>query len=123
MKIQTLESKTKNYIESLRDTGEIKAYIKAYEDFENDSEAKKLLSDYQEAQQTFTVLRQGGFDGLKKAEQKVHDLNNKLSKNQKIQTLINTERSAKDLIANLVDDISRGIGIPFVKPQRSGCCG
>lgn len=123
MKNQTIESKTKEYVESLKVTEEIVAYKKALDDFENDNEAKKLLTDYQEAQQTYNVFRQGGFDGLKEVEQKARDLNYKLQKNQKIQTLIKTQRSAQYLVANLVDDISRGINIPFVKPQQGGCCG
>jgi cell fate (sporulation/competence/biofilm development) regulator YlbF (YheA/YmcA/DUF963 family) len=123
MKTQTIESKTKEYIESLKETEEIMAYKKALDDFENDNEAKKLLTDYQEAQQTYNVFRQGGFDGLKEVEQKARDLNYKLQKNQKIQSLIKTQRSAQYLVANLVDDISRGINIPFVKPQQGGCCG
>lgn len=120
---QTIESKTKEYIESLKGTEEIMAYKKALDDFENDNEAKKLLTDYQEAQQTYNVFRQGGFDGLKEVEQKARELNYKLQKNQKIQSLIKTQRSAQYLVANLVDDISRGINIPFVKPQQGGCCG
>ncbi len=123
MKTQTIEAKTKEYIESLKATEEILAYKKALDDFENDNEAKKLLTDYQEAQQTYNVFRQGGFDGLKEVEQKARDLNYKLQKNQKIQSLIKTQRSAQYLVANLVDDISRGINIPFVKPQQGGCCG
>lgn len=123
MKTQTIEAKTKEYIESLKATEEIVAYKKALDDFENDKEAKKLLADYQEAQQTYNVFRQGGFDGLKEVEQKARDLNYKLQKNQKIQSLIKTQRSAQYLVANLVDDISRGINIPFVKPQQGGCCG
>lgn len=123
MKTQTIEAKTKEYIELLKATEEIVAYKKALDDFENDKEAKKLLADYQEAQQTYNVFRQGGFDGLKEVEQKARDLNYKLQKNQKIQSLIKTQRSAQYLVANLVDDISRGINIPFVKPQQGGCCG
>ena len=99
------------------------AYKKALDDFESDSEAKKLLADYQDAQQNYAVFRQGGFDGLKEVEQKARDLNNKLSKNKKIQNLIKTQQSVQNLIAYLVDNISRGINIPFVKPQQGGCCG
>ena len=123
MNIQTIESKTKEYVQVLKETEEMVAYKKALDDFESDSEAKKLLADYQDAQQNYAVFRQGGFDGLKEVEQKARDLNNKLSKNKKIQNLIKTQQSVQNLISYLVDNISRGINIPFVKPQQGGCCG
>lgn len=116
-------AKTKDYIQALSDTDEVKDHKKAVEEFENDSEAKKLLADFQETQRTYAIFRQGGFDGVKEEEQKLRELNNKLSKNHKIQNLIKTQKTLQSLVGDLVGDISQGINFPFVQPQRGGCCG
>lgn len=118
-----IENKTKEYIQALSEADEVKAHKKAVEEFESDSEAKKLLADFQEAQQTYSIFRQGGFDGVKEQEEKVKDLNDKLSKNKKIQNLIKTQQDLQSLVGDLVGDISQGINFPFVQPQRGGCCG
>lgn len=118
-----IHAKTKGYIQALSETDEVKAYKKAVEEFENDGEAKKLLENFQETQRTCAIFRQGGFDGLKEKEQKLRDLNNKLSKNQKIQSLIKTQQTLQSLVGDLVGNISQGINFPFVQPQRGGCCG
>ena len=118
-----IENKTKEYIEALSETDEVKAHKKAVEEFESDSDAKKLLADFQEAQRTYSIFRQGGFDGVKKQEEKLRDLNNQLSKNKKIQALIKTQQTLQAFVGDLVGDISQGINFPFVQPQKGGCCG
>lgn len=119
----TINKKTKEYIQALLDTEEVKAYKKALNEFEHDLEAKKLLSDFQETQSTYEIFQQGGFDGTNEVVHKLKDLNNKLSKNQKIQSLIKTQQNLQSLIGDLVADISKGINFSFVQPQRGGCCG
>ena len=119
----TIFTHTKNYIQALSETDEVKAYKKAASDFRNDAEARKLLSDFQETQRTFAVFRQGGFDGAKEEEQKLRDLDNKVAKNQKIQALIKTQQTLQSLVGELVGNISQGISFPFTQPQQGGCCG
>lgn len=119
----TINKKTKEYIQALLDTEEVKAYKKALDEFRHDLKAKKLFSDFQETQRTYAIFRQGGFDGANEVEQKFRELNNKLSKNQKIQSLIRSQQILQSLVRDIVDDISKGINFPFVKPQQSGCCG
>lgn len=123
MSNNTIHDKTKDYIRTLSEANEVQSYKKAVEEFENDSEAKKLLQDFQEAQRTYAIFQQGGFDGVKEQEEKLRDLNNKLSKNQKIQTLIKTQQTLQSLVGGLVGDISQGINFPFIQPQKGGCCG
>lgn len=118
-----IENKTKEYIEALSETDEVKAHKKAVEEFESDSEAKKLLADFQEAQRTYSIFRQGGFDGVKEQEDKLRELNNQLSKNKKIQALIKTQQTLQIFVGDIVGDISQGINFPFVQPQKGGCCG
>jgi cell fate (sporulation/competence/biofilm development) regulator YlbF (YheA/YmcA/DUF963 family) len=120
---QSIYNKTKDYIKALSETDEVKAHNKAVEEFENDSVAKKLLADFQETQRTYAIFQQGGFEGVKEEEQKIRDLNDKVSKNQKIQSLIKTQQALQSLVGDLVGDISQGINFPFVQPQRGGCCG
>lgn len=119
----TIHTKTKDYIKDLTESDEVKAYKKALGEFEEDKEAKKLLSDFQETQRTLAIFQQGGFDGVNKQEEKLRDLDSKLSKNQKIQTLIKSQQILQSLVGELVQDISQGINFPFVKPQQGGCCG
>lgn len=120
---QTIYKKTKDFIRELSDTNEVKAYKIAVAEVEKDGEAKKLLTDFQETQRTYAIFRQGGFGGIKEEEQKLRDLNNKLSKNQKIQTLIKTKQTLQSLVGDLVEDISQGINFPFIQQQKGGCCG
>lgn len=122
MSNNSIYEKTDDYIQALIKTDEVKAHKKAAEEFEKDDDAKKLLSDFQEAQNTYAIFKQGGFDGLKEQEEKVKDLDNKLSKNQKVQALIKTQQALQALVSELTGDISQGINFPFVQPQRGGCC-
>ena len=119
----TIHDKTKEYIKALQDTEELIKFKTALSDFKADKESTKLLSDWQEAQNSYMVLKQGGFDGVKEAEQKFRELNQVLNKNPKIQNLFNTQIKLQTLIDNLVGDIAKGIDFPFVQPQRGGCCG
>jgi cell fate (sporulation/competence/biofilm development) regulator YlbF (YheA/YmcA/DUF963 family) len=115
--------KTQEYIQELSETDEVKEYKKAVREFEEDTEAKKLLTDYQETQKTYMVLRQGKFEGLKEEEKKLRDLNDRMSKNMKIQTLITAQENLQALVGNLAGNISRGIDFPFMEPDKCGCCG
>lgn len=116
-------SQTHDYIKALKETEELKAYSKAVEDFKNDTDAQKILQDFQEAQRTYAIFRQGGFEGLKEQEQKVKTLQGMFQKNQKIQALLKTQQSLQNLVADLVGEINEGIDFPFTQPQRGGCCG
>ena len=116
-------AKTKEYIQSLLETEEHTTYKKALSDFKNDKESNKLLSDWQEAQNSYMVLRKGGFGGAEEAEQKFRELNKVFAKNDKIQNLIKSQNRLQSLIDGLVGDINQGIDFPFVQPQRGGCCG
>ena len=116
-------SKTKDYIEALLETEEIKTYLKAVDDFKSDTESKKLLADLQESQQTLAVFRQGGFTGVAEQEHKVKFLHDKVSKDKKIQSLIKSQQEIQNLVGDLADEISQAINFPFAQPQRGGCCG
>lgn len=116
-------AKTKEYIQALLETEEHTTYKKALSDFKNDKESTKLLSNWQEAQNSYMVLRKGNFSGAEEAEQKFRELNKIFAKNDKIQNLIKSQNRLQSLIDELVGDINQGIDFPFVQPQRGGCCG
>jgi len=120
--MSAINTKTKEYIQALLETEEMKTYKKAFEAYKQDTEAQQLLKDFQETQQTCAVFRQGGFDGLQEEEKKLEELNKKLSKNQIIQHLIQTQDTLKTFIGDLVGDINKGINFPFAQPRKS-CCG
>lgn len=119
----TIQTKTKEYIATLLEAVEVKNYTKALQDFRNDPDSKKLLADLQESQQTFAIFRQGGFAGLEEQDRKVRNLQDKVSKNQKIQSLIKAQDALQNLVGDLAGEISQAINFPFAQPQRGGCCG
>ncbi len=118
-----INSKTKEFIETLKESTEVQAYTAAVKAFKGDNTAKTLLKEVQEARQTLAIFRQGGFDGLAEQEKKVRDLQSQMSKNKAIQDLIKAQDNLQSLVGNLADEISQGINFPFTQPQRGGCCG
>ena len=118
-----INSKTKEFIETLKESTEVQAYTAAVKAFKGDNTAKTLLKEVQEARQTLAIFRQGGFDGLAEQEKKVRDLQSQMSKNKAIQDLIKAQDNLQSLIGSLADEISQGINFPFTQPQRGGCCG
>lgn len=116
-------AKTKDYIQALLEAEEMVTYKSALSEFKNDKEASQLLTDWQEAQNSYLVLKQGGFGGYEEAEQKFREINKVFAKNEKIQNLIKSQTRLQSLIDGLVGEINRGIDFPFVQPQRSDCCG
>lgn len=120
---QLIQTQTKDYIKALLETEEITTYSKAVKDFKSDTDAQKLLTDFQEAQQTYAIFRQGGFDGFKEQEEKVRELQGLVQNNHKIQTLIKAQNTVQNLVGDLAGEISQAINFPFAQPQRGGCCG
>lgn len=119
-----LEEKTKDFIQVLTDSPEYQSFKKAQDEFESDKDAKSLLSDFQNTQQTYVVFRQNGFSGTTELESKLRQLQHRLRQNQKINTLIRSQQELQALIADLVQKISREINFPFSSPQTGGgCCG
>lgn len=119
-----LEEKTEDFIQALTDSPEYQSLKKAREEFEKDKEAKDLLSDFQNTQQTYAVFRQNGFSGTGELENKLGQLQHKLRQNQKINNLLRSQQVLQSLIGELTQGISRKINFPFSPPPTSGgCCG
>ena len=118
-----INKKTEEYIQELLKTIEVVEYTQAVSDFKSDHQAKKLLADYQEAQQTLSVFRQGGFGGAEEQERKVEHLQKKVSENKVIQKLRKTQVELQTLVGKLAEQISLSINFSFSPPARGGCCG
>lgn len=119
-----LEEKTEDFIQALIDSPEYQSLKKAREEFEKDKEAKDLLSDFQNTQQTYAIFRQNGFSGTRELENKLRQLQHRLRQNQKINNLLKSQQEFQSLIGELIQGISRKINFPFSPPQTGGgCCG
>ncbi len=120
---ELIQAQTKDYIQALLETDELKAYSRVFKEFDDDNEAKKLLSDYREMMQTYIVFRQAGFDGSDELAEKLMEMEAKIYSNPKIQSLLNAQKDLQAFVSNLVREISQGINFPFAEPPRGGCCG
>ncbi len=122
-KDKLFDEKMKDFVKVLKESSEYEALSKAREDFESDEEAKKLLSDFQQAQQTYAIFKQGGFPGVEEEERKLRDLQNRLQGNTKINKLIATQQDLQVFITGVINGISQSINFPFTPQQTGGCCG
>lgn len=119
----TFDDKLKSFTQALIQQSEYQSYLKAKADFDNDAEAKKLLSDFRETQQTFFIFRQGNFPGLDQQENKLKLLQRQVDANKNINQLISAQNELQGFIASLVRNIAQEIKFPFEGTQRGGCCG
>jgi len=117
-----LDEKIKGFIQALTDSPEYQSFQKAQEEFNADEKATKLFSDFQNAQQTYSVFRQGGFPGVEDQKNKLGQLQRRMQQNKKINNLLISQRDLQILIADIVNDISQAINFPLVPPQSSGGC-
>ena len=117
-----LEQKTKDFIAALIDTAEYQAFKKAQDNFDSDNEAKQLVEDFNNTQQTYAVFRQGDFPGIEEQKERLNQLRSKLEQNPRISELLESESNLQLLVSDLANHISREIGVPFNQPQAS-CCG
>lgn len=122
-KDKLFDEKMKDFVQVLKESPEYISLNKAREDFESDEDAKKLLSDFQQTQQTYSVFKQGGFPGVEEEERKLRDLQNKLQGNTKINNLITAQQDFQVFITGVINGISQSINFPFTPQQAGGCCG
>ncbi len=120
---ELIQAQTKDYIQALLETDELKVYSRVFKEFDDDNEAKKLLSDHREMMQTYIVFRQAGFDGTDELAEKLMEMEAKIYSNPKIQSLLVAQQDLQTFVSNLVREISQGINFPFAEPPRGGCCG
>ena len=117
-----LEQKTKDFIAALMDTSEYHAFKKAQDNFDSDNEAKQLVDDFNNTQQTYAVFQQGDFPGIEEQKERLNQLRSRLDQNTMINELLKSEQNLQLLVSELASHISQEIGFPFNQPQAS-CCG
>lgn len=120
---QNLEKILKDLINAIKESKEYTNYQAADIVFKNDKEASQLLSDFQEAQQTFQVFQQGNFPGIQEQRQKVQDLYRKIQNNQIIMNWVKSQNKMQAFIGDLATYLTNHIKFPFTLPQKGGCCG
>jgi len=114
----------KDFIETIKKTKEYKEYFKARNIFEKNLEAKKLLEDFQEAQQTYAIFRQGNFPGLEDQGIKLQELHKQVKECIEFQNLLTTQNNLRSMTEDMVEMISQGLSFPFAPKRASGgCCG
>lgn len=117
-----LEQKTRDFIGALIDSPEYQAFKKAQENFDDDKEAKQLVDDFNNTQQTYAIFRRGDFPGIEEQKERANQLRSRLDQNATVVELLRSEQNLQLLVSQLVDHISQEIGFPFAQPQAS-CCG
>jgi cell fate (sporulation/competence/biofilm development) regulator YlbF (YheA/YmcA/DUF963 family) len=119
-----LNDKVAEFIQVITNTDEYETYKKAQNSFETNETAKKLLAEFQDAQQTYVVFRRGNFPGTEEQEKKLRELQKRVQQSHEIINMISSQQNLQELTADLVNKIAKGIDFPFVAPQAGGgCCG
>lgn len=119
-----LEQKLKEFCQAIVETKEYQAYKTAAKAYENDKEAQELLNDFQMAQQTLAIFRQGNFPGQEEQKGKVENLSKEVRQNKIINEWVKTQRQLKNLTGDLAISISGNLDFPFTLPPQKGCgCG
>lgn len=116
-----LEQKTSDFIKALIKAPEYQAFKKARDDYEGDNEAKQLVEDFNNTQQTFSVFRQGDFPGAEEQKERLSQLRSRLDRNATVSELLRSEQNLQLLVSELAKHISQEIGFPFNQPQASYC--
>lgn len=121
--MNNLDQKTKEFLESIKQTEEFKNYQKANNEFQSDKKAQELLKDVQEAEQTLSILRDGSFEGLEEQKKKTEKLLDEIRKNKIINEWIQSRNKLQSLVGELAAFLSEDIGFTFTPPQKRSCCG
>ncbi len=120
--MENLNKKIKELSEEILKTKEFKTFEKAQEEFEKDKEAKKLFTDFQQAQQKLAILQQGAFPEEEKQREKTKVLLEKVKQNKKITNWLQKNREFEILTGEIATAISKKINFPLNTPKKCGGC-
>ena len=109
--------------EAIEETEEYKNYKKAKENFQDNPQAGELLNDFKKAKSELAILREGGFDGVKKQQKKVDKLSNQVLDNKEIQEYLKAKKNYQQLVEQVAATLSDKIDFPVHKPKKKSCCG
>ena len=118
-----LAEKIDELAESIKETNQYKNYKKAKDSFEDDSEARGLLNDFQEAKSELAILNDGGFGGSEKQRKKVRKLANEVLDNEDIQEYMKAKKEYQKLVDQIAATLRDKIDFPVHKPKKKSCCG
>lgn len=105
-------------------TAEYQAFSTAEQCYQNDPQARQLLGQYQDAQQTLQLMRQLGSDTAEEAQQ-LEKLGQEIEANGTLKEYFNAQEKLVALLRELNEFISERLNLDFAgltKP-KSGCCG
>jgi len=104
-------------------TAEYGAFRTAERSYQNDTQARQLLGQFQDAQQTLQLMRQLGSDTTE-AAQRLENLQQAIEANQTLKSYFNAQEELVTLLRELNEFISERLNLDFAgltKP-KSGCC-
>lgn len=109
--------------EVLANCEECRAVEQAEEALRKDTQAGKLLSDYQSTQRSIQMARMWGGRVPKDELDKLRGLETKIISNQIIKNLLDAQKRLQEMLGNLNTEISNLLGIDFASNSSvGGCC-
>jgi len=109
--------------EALANCEECLAVERAEEALRKDSQARKLLSDYQSTQRSVQMARMWGGRIAKDELDGLRSLEAKINSNQIIKNLLDAQKRLQEMLGNLNTEISDLLGIDFASNSTvGGCC-
>lgn len=117
-----LVEKIDELAKTVKETNKYKNYKQAKDSFEEDSEARGLLNDFQEAKSELAILSDGGFEGVEKQRKKVKRLSNEVLDNEEIQQFMKAKKEYQKLVDQIAATLSDKIDFPVHKPKKKSCC-
>ena len=109
--------------QAVKESEEYKNYKKAKNDFEKDPQARGILNDFKKAKSELAILKDGGFDGVKKQQKKVDKLSKKVLDKKEIQDYLKAKKEYQKLVEKIATVLSDKIDFPVHKPKNKSCCG
>jgi cell fate (sporulation/competence/biofilm development) regulator YlbF (YheA/YmcA/DUF963 family) len=108
---------------ALANCEEYLAVERAEDALRKDSQARKLLSDYQSTQRSVQMARMWGGRIAKDELDGLRSLEAKINSNQIIKNLLDAQKRLPEMLGNLNTEISDLLGIDFASNSTvGGCC-
>jgi len=108
--------------EALANCEECLAVERAQEALRKDTQARKLLSDYQSTQRSVQMARMWGGRIPKEELDRLKDLETKINSNPVIKNVLDAQKRLQAMLGNLNAEISDLLGIDFVSNSSAGGC-
>ena len=120
--MQTLEitNRFKQLGNILSETPEVQRFFKAHQAYQENDEARQIMTDWQQKAQQFNLKRQMG---QPVDETQIRQEEQKLYENPVIAELLNAQNDMKELLAEVNQKLSERAGFDLAaNGRRGGCC-